>query len=78
MSFDSDWEDDPCPTWPHRPKLPPHLGPVPDPDPEPNWLRDYRLGVASSLAEASERLGDNRLVTEALERSTEALSAGLG
>jgi hypothetical protein len=73
----ADWEDDPCPTWPKPPKLPPHLGPVPDPDPGPDWLRDYHLGLASTLAASGDRLGDSRLVNDALERSGEALNAGL-
>ncbi len=72
----ADWEDDPCPTWPKRPKLPPHVGPVP-PDPGPEWLRDYHLGLASTLAGADGRIGESSLVTEALERSVEALDKGL-
>lgn len=73
----SDWEDDPCPTWPKMPKLPPHIGPVP-PDPGPEWLRDYHLGLASTLATADGRIGDSSIVTDALERSVEALTKGLG
>ena len=73
----ADWEDDPCPTWPKVPNLPPHIGPIPDPDPGPDWLRDYHLGLASTLANAADRVGDERLIQEALERSAEALTAGL-
>jgi hypothetical protein len=73
----SDWEDDPCPTWPKGPKLPPHIGPTP-PEPGPDWLRDYHLGLASTLATAEGRIGESSLVTDALERSVEALTKGLG
>ena len=73
----ADWEDDPCPTWPKRPKLPPHVGPVP-PDPGPEWLRDYHLGVASTLAAVEGRIGESSLVTDALERSSEALTKSFG
>ena len=73
----ADWEDDPCPTWPKVPHLPPHLGPVPDPDPGPDWLRDYHLGLASTLADAADRVGRAPLVEEALARSGDALAAGL-
>ena len=74
----ADWEDDPCPTWPKMPKLPPHIGPIPDPDPGPEWLREYHLGLATTLAAAEGRVGDSSVVNEAFERSSEALSAGLG
>lgn len=73
----ADWEDDPCPTWPKLPNLPPHLGPIPDPDPGPDWLRDYHLGLACTLADAADRVGGSTLLNEALERSGEALTAGL-
>ncbi|GAA2164809.1 hypothetical protein [Pedococcus bigeumensis] len=73
----ADWEEDPCPTWPKVPHLPPHRGPIPDPDPGPDWLRDYHLGLASTLADASDRVGSAPLVEEALSRSAEALAAGL-
>ena len=44
----ADWEDDPCPTYPRAPKLPPWLPPVPDPNPA--WLDGYYLGLACALA----------------------------
>ncbi len=72
----SDWEDDPCPTWPKTPKLPPHLGPPP-PDPGPEWLLDYHLGLASTLAAADASVRDSPLVKDALSRSVQALSEGL-
>ena len=72
----SDWEDDPCPTWPKTPKLPPHVGPPP-PDPGPDWLIDYHLGFASTLAAAEPSVRDSGLVQEALSRSVQALSEGL-
>jgi hypothetical protein len=72
----ADWEDDPCPTWPKVPHLPPHLGPPP-PDPGPDWLVAYHLGLASTLAEARERVGASQLADEALERSTAALDKAL-
>lgn len=74
----AEWEEDPCPSWPNLPKLPPHLGPVPDPDPGPDWLREYHVGLASTLARATVGGGSSRLVEEALELSSEALSAALG
>jgi hypothetical protein len=72
----ADWEDDPCPTWPKTPKLPPHLGPPP-PDPGPDWLVDYHLGLASTLAAAESSVRDSEVVQEALGRSVQALSEGL-
>ncbi len=72
----ADWEDDPCPSWPHVPHLPPHVGPPP-PDPGPDWLVDYHLGLASTLAAAEDKVRDSRLVSDALERSVAALSEGL-
>ncbi len=56
---------------------PPHLGPTPDPDPGPDWLHDYHLGLASTLAESANRVADSTLGNEALERSAEALNAGM-
>ena len=71
----ADWEDDPCPTWPKPPKLPPHLGPPP-PDPGPDWLLDYHLGLASSLAAAHPSVRDSGVVQDALGRGVQALTAG--
>jgi hypothetical protein len=72
----ADWEDDPCPTWPKPPKLPPHLGPPP-PDPGPDWLVDYHLGLACTLAAAHASVRDSGVVQDALGRSVQALSEGL-
>jgi hypothetical protein len=72
----ADWDDDLCPPWPRPPHLPPHLGPPP-PDPGPDWLVEYHLGLASTLAGARDQLRDTSLVDDALGRSTAALSEGL-
>lgn len=73
----AEWMEDPCPVWPEMPTLPVHLGSVPEADPGPDWLLDYHLGLASTLAQANENLGDVPFVSEALERSSQALSDGL-
>ncbi len=73
----ADWVDDICPTWPKPPKLPPHVGPVP-PDPPPEWLRAYHLGLASALAAADDSLRNTSLIEDVLGRSSAALEQGLG
>lgn len=71
------WEEDPCPTWPKPPKLPPHLPPVPDPEPGPDWIRDYHLGLASTLAAGLEGRREWPLAAEALELSMRSLETSL-
>ncbi len=72
----ADWDDDLCPPWPKTPQLPPHLGPTP-PDPGPDWLVDYHLGLASTLAAAEASVRDSGAVEDALGRSVQALGEGL-
>jgi hypothetical protein len=59
----ADWEDDPCPTYPRAPKLPPWLPPVPDPN--PGWLDDYYLGLACALAVGGAGVRESAFVGEA-------------
>lgn len=73
----ADWEDDPCPRWPKVPKLPPHFPPIPDPEPGPDWLREYHLGMASTLAAGLQGRREAPLVVEALELSMQSLDAAL-
>ena len=67
----ADWEDDPCPTYPHPPKLPPWLPPVPDPNPA--WLEGYYLGLACALAAGGAGYRESAFMGEAFERALEAL-----
>ena len=67
----ADWEDDPCPTYPGKPALPPWLPPVPDPNPA--WLDGYYLGLACALAVGGAGAAETAFVGEAFERATRAL-----
>jgi hypothetical protein len=68
----ADWEDDPCPTYPKKPKLPPWLPPVPDPNPA--WLDGYHLGLACALAVGGAGIRESAFMGEVFERATSALS----
>lgn len=70
----SSWDEDPCPVG-RKPKIPPHLPPIPDPDPGPEWSTEYLLGVASTLAAADD---DGPFVSDALEHASRALGRALG
>jgi hypothetical protein len=74
LTSSADWEDELCPRWPRLPKLPPHVGTSPDPDPGPDWLLDYHFGVATTLAAAA---SDAELATIAFKRCLDALQEGL-
>ena len=67
----ADWEDDPCPTYPHAPKLPPWLPPVHDPNPA--WLEGYYLGLACALAVGGAGTRESAFTGAAFERATSAL-----
>jgi hypothetical protein len=68
----ADWEDDPCPTYPHPPKLPPWLPPVTDPNPA--WLDGYYLGLACALAVGGAGRRESAFMGDAFARATRALS----
>ena len=70
----AEWEDDPCPTYPHTPHLPPWLPPVPDPNPA--WLDGYYLGLACALAVGGAGATESAFMGEAFERATRGLSLG--
>ena len=67
----ADWEDDPCPTYPHKPTLPPWLPPVPDPNPA--WLNGYYLGLACALAVGGAGVRESAFMGEAFDRALKAL-----
>jgi hypothetical protein len=67
----ADWEDDPCPTYPRKPTLPPWLPPVPDPNPA--WLDGYYLGLACALAVGGAGARESAFMGEAFERALKAL-----
>jgi hypothetical protein len=69
----ADWEDDPCPTYPKKPTLPPWLPPVPDPNPA--WLTGYHLGLACALAVGGAGARESAFMGEVFERATQALSS---
>jgi hypothetical protein len=73
--------DDWCPTVPRRLKLPPWWPPVPDPDPEPDWLVALHFGFAARLAVASVEFEGTRVgesLERAIERSVGALETLIG
>ena len=61
----ADWEDDPCPTYPRKPTLPPWLPPVPDPNPA--WLNGYYLGLACALAVGGAGARESAFMGEAFD-----------
>jgi len=77
----SDELDDWCPTYPKLPKLPPWWPPIPDPEPHPDWIRDYYLGFASRLAAVTSEFKGTKLqglADAALKRSLASLETSLG
>jgi hypothetical protein len=73
----ADWDGDICPPPRKPPKLHGPFPPVP-PDPGPDWILDYHLGLASTLAAVEGRVADSATVKDALEQSTAALTKSLG
>lgn len=71
--------DDWCPTQASMLKLPPFWrGPIPDPEPHPEWLRDYHVGFAARLASVSDKLQDSRLretFDSAIQRSLKVIES---
>lgn len=68
-----DW----CPTHVSLFNLPPWRG-NPDPDPHPEWLRDYHVGFAARLASVSDRLENSRLretFDSAIQRSLNVIES---
>lgn len=66
--------DDWCPTRPRKIKLPPWWPPIPEPDPEPDWLSAMHLGFAAKLATINledDRMGET--INRALDRSMAVL-----
>ncbi|WP_054314079.1 hypothetical protein [Mesorhizobium sp. 1M-11] len=64
--------DDWCPTRPKKLKLPPWLGPVPEPEPHPEWLVEFHLGFAARVAVSVSEFGDTSLgqsLNKAIDRS---------
>lgn len=64
-----------CPSFPKRPKLPAHLPPLPDPDPEPWWHQAYLIGLVSVLAQADDRVAESLLVHRTMERAMDQIGA---
>ncbi|MCE4556033.1 hypothetical protein [Pelomonas cellulosilytica] len=58
--------DDWCPTRPHKIKFPIHWPPIPEPDPQPNWLAGLHLGFAAKLSAIS---ADNPSLAATLDRA---------
>lgn len=68
--------DDWCPTRPKPPKVPWWWPPVPDPDPQPDWMVAFHIGFASRLAIASvEKTKLAAVVDKAIERSLAVVNA---
>ena len=70
--------DDWCPTRPKRIKLPPWWPPIPEPDPEPDWLTALHFGFAARLAAVSGDFDGTRLgesFEKAIERSVGSIEA---
>lgn len=60
--------DEWCPTSGSKFKAPPFFsGPSPDPEPRPEWLRDYHVGFAARLASVSDRLEENSRLRETID-----------
>jgi hypothetical protein len=62
--------DDWCPTYPRIPKLPSWWGPVPEPEPGPDWHVDFHLGFAARLAWAAGQV-DNPALRESFDKAIE-------
>lgn len=70
----SSWVEDPCPVG-KRPPTPPHLPPIPEPEPGPDWNIEYLLGVASMLAVSFD---GSPFISDALEHASRALGESMG
>jgi hypothetical protein len=80
VDFDvlAEWDDEICPPWPQRPSVPRHVWGFTIPDPDDDWVRAYHLGLSLTLAQTDGWQRDSPIVSEALAKSTAALSASMG
>ncbi|MGH8191149.1 MAG: hypothetical protein ACREP2_06855 [Rhodanobacteraceae bacterium] len=75
--FEADLEEL-CPRPPRPIKWPPWLYPVPEPDPHPNWLREFQLGLAARLAVVSfENAAMSDRIGKVIERSVLAIGSAV-
>ena len=70
--------DDWCPTQPKKIKLPPGSGPIPEPEPHPDWFTDYQIGFVTRAAMASAEFDGTRLgeyLGKAIDRTVAAMES---
>jgi hypothetical protein len=70
--------DDWCPTQPKKLKLPPGSGPIPEPEPHPDWFTDYQIGFVTRASMASAEFDGTRLgeyLGKAIDRTVAAMES---
>lgn len=66
--------DEWCPTYPGLPRLP-SVPPFPVPDPHPEWLSEFYLGLAARLSLEHQRDGDSQPLAVLVDKAISALES---